>query len=112
MSLIGATVALGIVINDSIILTSATLEASRNLLPSAPLVAAVRRFRPIIITTVTTIAGMLPMALGQEAAARLRSPLALAVIGGLITATVLTLLIQPLIFMKLSKETGNGVGRR
>ncbi len=103
MSIIGFTVALGIVINDSIILTSAviTIKKEQPNNPNAPIMAAGRRFRPIIITTVTTISGMLPMALGTEAAARLRTPLAAAVIGGLITATILTLIIHPLIYMRM-----------
>lgn len=94
MSAIGATVALGIVINDAIILVSAVGAGSA-------VDAAVRRMRPIVITTVTTVAGMLPLALGGEAAARLRVPLAMAVIGGLSAATVLTLVVLPVVLARL-----------
>lgn len=112
MSAIGATVALGIVINDAIILTSA-MRAGPGAGPAAasgaeldardhPAVgAAARRMRPIVITTVTTIAGMLPLAVAGEAAARLRAPLALAVIGGLIGATVLTLVVLPVVLSRV-----------
>ncbi len=105
MAVIGFTIALGIVINDSIIMTSAMVEIEHEGTPKSesPFIAGKRRFRPIIITSITTIAGMLPMALGTESAARLRSPLAVAVIGGLITATVLTLFIQPFIYFRVNR---------
>jgi HAE1 family hydrophobic/amphiphilic exporter-1 len=106
MSLIGFTVALGIVINDSIILTTTMLlmrkEKSGSLNPAIE--AGERRFRPIIITTLTTVVGMFPMALGGGAGANIRSPLAVAVIGGLLTATLLTLLWQPLLYSVILKR--------
>jgi hydrophobic/amphiphilic exporter-1 (mainly G- bacteria), HAE1 family len=56
------------------------------------------RLRPIIMTTVTTVLGLLPMALGIGRGADLRAPLAISVIGGLLVATALTLIVIPVVF--------------
>ena len=56
------------------------------------------RLRPIIMTTVTTVLGLLPMALGIGRGSDLRAPLAIAVIGGLIVATALTLIVVPVVY--------------
>ncbi len=60
--------------------------------------AGVSRLRPICMTTLSTIAGMLPIALALGADGETRSPMAIAVIGGLITSTLLTLVVVPVIF--------------
>ncbi len=60
------------------------------------------------MTTVTTVLGLLPLALGWGAGADLRSPLAVAVIGGLLSATVLTLLVVPVMYSLV--VTGDPVG--
>ena len=57
-----------------------------------------KRFRPIVMTSVTTILGLLPLAIGLGAGAELQRPLAIAIIGGLITSTVLTLIMIPVIY--------------
>ena len=56
------------------------------------------RLRPILMTTATTALGLLPMALGLGEGAEIRTPMALAVIGGLTTSTVLTLLVVPVVY--------------
>jgi len=56
------------------------------------------RFRPILMTTLTTVLGLLPLALGWGAGAELRAPLAIAIVGGLLSATVLTLLVVPVLY--------------
>ena len=56
------------------------------------------RLRPIVMTTVTTVLGLMPMAMGLGRGADLRAPLAIAVIGGLSIATVLTLIIVPVVY--------------
>ena len=56
------------------------------------------RLRPIIMTTVTTVFGLLPMALGIGRGSDLRAPLAIAVIGGLLVATALTLIVVPVVY--------------
>ena len=56
------------------------------------------RLRPIVMTTVTTVLGLMPMALGLGRGADLRAPLAIAVIGGLSIATLLTLIVVPVVY--------------
>lgn len=56
------------------------------------------RMRPILMTTIAMIAGMLPIALGIGAGSEARAPMAISVIGGLITSTVLTLVVIPVVF--------------
>ena len=60
-----------------------------------------KRARPIVMTTVAMVAGMLPVALGWGGDSAFRSPMAIAVIGGLITSTALTLVIVPAVFTVL-----------
>jgi HAE1 family hydrophobic/amphiphilic exporter-1 len=60
------------------------------------------RLRPILITVGTTVIGMLPMAIDKSEGAETRNPLALAVIGGLLTSTLLTLIIVPVIYHTFS----------
>ena len=64
-------------------------------LRQAILDAAERRLRPIMMTTSTTILGLLPLTLGFGESAALRAPIAIAVIGGMVTSTLLTLVIIP-----------------
>jgi len=64
------------------------------------------RLRPIIMTTATTVLGLTPLALGIGAGADLRAPLAVAVIGGLISATLLTLIVVPVIYASLESLRG------
>jgi Cu/Ag efflux pump CusA len=64
----------------------------------AILEAGEARLRPIVMTTVTTVFGLTPMALGIGRGADLRAPLAIAVIGGLLTATALTLIVVPVAY--------------
>jgi multidrug efflux pump subunit AcrB len=70
-----------------------------------------KRARPIVMTTIAMGAGMLPIAVGWGAAdTSFRSPMAIAVIGGLITSTVLSLLVVPVVFTYLD-DLGLWVGR-
>jgi HAE1 family hydrophobic/amphiphilic exporter-1 len=64
-------------------------------LRDAILDAGERRLRPIMMTSLTTILGILPLTLGFGESAALRAPIAIAVIGGLVTSTILTLIIIP-----------------
>jgi HAE1 family hydrophobic/amphiphilic exporter-1 len=97
MSLIGAVILVGIVVNDAIVKVEFInqLRAAGLPLREAILEAGRKRLRPILMTTVTTVLGLLPMALGVGRGADLRQPLALVVIGGLISATALTLIVIP-----------------
>jgi hydrophobic/amphiphilic exporter-1 (mainly G- bacteria), HAE1 family len=100
MSLIGFVILVGIVVNDAIIKVDFILRglARGAALPDAILAAGRARLRPILMTTVTTVFGLLPMALGFGRGADLRAPLATAVIGGMLTATALTLVVVPVAF--------------
>ncbi len=60
--------------------------------------AGVSRLRPILMTSISTIAGMLPIALELGADGEVRSPMAIAVIGGFTTSTLLTLVVVPVLF--------------
>ncbi|MEO1088348.1 MAG: efflux RND transporter permease subunit, partial [Acidobacteriota bacterium] len=62
------------------------------------------RLRPILMTTATTVLGLLPMALGHGEGSELRNPMALTVIGGLLTSTLLTLLVVPVVYRLLSRR--------
>lgn len=100
MAYIGIIMLIGIAVNDSIILVDAINQYKRQGLPrrDAILQAGKHRIRPILMTTLTTILALLPLTLGFGQSASLRSSMALAVIGGLITSTILTLVVIPCVF--------------
>ena len=68
--------------------------------------AAVSRFRPILMTSLSTVLGILPIALGLGAGAESRVPMGAAVIGGLTFATILTLFVIPAIYTYLTSKEG------
>jgi len=90
-------------INDSIILVDAINQLKKEGAPrrDAIIQAGQRRIRPIIMTSLTTILALLPLTFGFGEGAALRSPMALAVIGGLITSTILTLVVIPCVYLVL-----------
>ena len=98
--MIGVLMLMGIVAKNSILLVDFAIEEMRAGKPrlEAILEAGHKRARPIVMTTVAMVAGMLPIALGWGGDADFRSPMAIAVIGGLITSTCLTLVIVPAVF--------------
>jgi hydrophobic/amphiphilic exporter-1 (mainly G- bacteria), HAE1 family len=100
MSLIGIVILVGIVVNDSIVKVDFIVQAREKgmELRQSIVQAGLIRLRPIVMTTVTTVLGLTPMALGIGRGADLRAPLAIAVIGGLIVATLLTLIVVPVLF--------------
>jgi HAE1 family hydrophobic/amphiphilic exporter-1 len=100
MSLIGVVILVGIVVNDAIVKVDFINQARARgaSLRDAILEAGSVRLRPIVMTTVTTVLGLSPMALGLGRGADLRAPLAIAVIGGLSVATILTLIVVPVVY--------------
>jgi HAE1 family hydrophobic/amphiphilic exporter-1 len=108
MSLIGIVILVGIVVNDAIVKVDFINQArtSGRELHAAILEAGRVRLRPIVMTTVTTILGLTPMALGIGRGADLRAPLAIAVIGGLAVATLLTLVVVPVVYSSLEGLRG------
>jgi HAE1 family hydrophobic/amphiphilic exporter-1 len=107
MSLTGCVVLVGIVVNDAIIKVDfINQRRERGMGLRAAIEAAGRaRFRPILMTTITTVLGLLPLALGLGAGAEIRAPLAIAIVGGLLSATVLTLLVVPVLYQLVAQAT-------
>jgi multidrug efflux pump subunit AcrB len=97
---IGILMLMGIVAKNSILLVDFAIEEMRAGKPrlQAILESGHKRARPIVMTTVAMVAGMLPVASGWGGDSEFRSPMAIAVIGGLITSTLLTLVIVPAVF--------------
>ncbi|MBN2415633.1 efflux RND transporter permease subunit [bacterium] len=101
MAYIGIIMLAGIAVNDSIILVDTINRLKEEGLAriDAIVEAGKQRIRPIIMTSLTTILALLPLTLGFGEGAALRSPMALAVIGGLITSTILTLVVIPCVYL-------------
>ncbi|MBR7783703.1 efflux RND transporter permease subunit [Undibacterium luofuense] len=99
-SMIGLIMLMGIVTKNSILLVDyAILARERGIARFEALVDAChKRSRPIVMTTIAMGAGMMPLALGMGADPSFRAPMAIAVIGGLITSTLLSLLVVPAVF--------------
>lgn len=100
-ALIGIVMLLGIVSKNSILLVEYTVVAMRDRGMSrhdAVIDACHKRARPIVMTTIAMIAGMLPIALGLGGDTSFRQPMAISVIGGLVTSTALSLLVVPVTF--------------
>ncbi len=96
-SLIGAVLLVGLVVKNGVLLLEEAEEiAEAGTRPvDAVTQASERRVRPVLMTTLATLAGLLPLAFGIGAGAELQRPLALAVIGGLLTSTIATLGLLP-----------------
>ncbi|MBG1267201.1 efflux RND transporter permease subunit [Nostoc sp. WHI] len=100
ISLIGFVFLLGLANKNAILLVDyinqlrkSGLERTEAILTAAPV-----RLRPIMMTTASTLLGMLPIALGFGAGSELRSPMAVAIAGGLITSTILSLIVVPVVY--------------
>lgn len=98
---IGILMLMGIVTKNAIMLVEFAIEAIHAGKPrdEAMIDAGMKRARPIVMTTIAMVAGMMPSALAVGAGGEFRSPMALAVIGGLIFSTVLSLVFVPAMFM-------------
>lgn len=99
-ALIGIVMLMGLVTKNAILLVDCSLANQEKGMPQFKAVkeAGVSRLRPILMTTLSTIAGMLPIALEIGAGSQVRSPMAIAVIGGMTTSTLLTLIVVPVFF--------------
>ena len=107
-SLIGFLMLMGLSAKNSILLVEYAIEREREGMTQreAILEACHERARPIVMTSLAMMAGMLPTAIALGAGSEFRQPMAVAVIGGLITSTVLSLIIVPVIY-----ELVNGMER-
>ena len=106
-SMTGLILLVGLVVKNGILLLeNAQHHVAEGLSVEDALAAAARRrLRPIIMTTAATLAGLAPLALGIGAGAELQRPLAVAVIGGLTLATLVTLVVTPGLTALLARRT-------
>jgi HAE1 family hydrophobic/amphiphilic exporter-1 len=107
ISLIGMIALLGISVNDAIVkvATIRRLRSDGMGGREAIMEASALRFRPIVMTTVTTVLAMVPMGLGLGTGEQMQRPLAIAIIGGLSIATFLTLFLTPVVYEMLHRKT-------
>ena len=98
---IGSLMLVGIAVKNAILVVEFTKQLRRDGMEprEALLQAGPRRLRPILMTTLATIGGMLPLALGIEAGSSTQAPLGTVVIGGLISSTILSLLVVPTLYL-------------
>lgn len=105
-AIIGILVLVGIVVNNGIVLVDYINQKKEQGLPSyeAILVATEDRLRPILMTALTTILGLVPTAIGLGEGTEFNQPMGIVVIGGLVTSTILTLFIVPILYSLFDKE--------
>lgn len=111
---VGFIILAGIVVNNGIVLVDHINRLRREGMEKkkAIIQAGKARIRPVLMTALTTMGGMLPMALSTGSGSELRAPMAVAVIGGLITATFFTLFVIPTlysVFDRVSKKASQGI---
>ena len=103
---LGLIMLAGIVVNNAIVLLDLINQLRER---GMDRISAIRegarlRLRPIMMTTLTTVLGLLPMALGLGEGSEMRTPMAITVIGGLLTSTMLTLLVVPVMYSLLDRR--------
>jgi HAE1 family hydrophobic/amphiphilic exporter-1 len=111
--LIGLIILSGIIVNNAIVLVDYIGQLQKQGLPKREAIktAARVRWRPILMTTITTVLGLLPMALDFNEGFEIRIPLALTLIGGLIFGTFLTLVFIPLVYDWVVRDAGEEESR-
>ena len=105
-SIMGIILMVGLVVKNGIILfeyVQKLCDEEKMPLGEALVAAGKIRIRPILMTTLATLFGLLPLALGLGSGAELQRPLALAVIGGLLLSTFITLLLMPVLYSSLAR---------
>ena len=110
MSMIGAIMLIGIVVKNGIVLIDyISLNRERGMgIRTAVIDGGRSRLRPVVMTTLTTILGMVPMAVGSGQGSEMWKPMGTAVIGGLTFSTILTLLFVPVLYCTFA---GRGIKR-
>jgi HAE1 family hydrophobic/amphiphilic exporter-1 len=109
---LGMIMLAGIGVNNAIVLVDYINRLRRRGIPEAIITAGSVRLRPILMTTATTVLGLLPMALGLGDGAELRTPMAIAVISGLISSTALTLIVIPSLYAIADTMIAKLLGKR
>lgn len=109
VSFVGIIMLLGIVVNNSILLVDYTNQQKEKGMPTieALEISVQHRFRPIVITALTTALGMLPLAIGIGEGGEMIAPMGTVVIGGLVSSTFFTLFVIPIFYSYIDKETRN-----
>lgn len=98
-SFLGLIMLVGIVVNNSILLIEfIKLEEKNMSLEEALVKAGLHRLRPILMTTITTVVGMIPLSLGMGDGGEILSPLGVSIIGGLLGSTLVTLILVPVLY--------------
>ena len=102
---LGMIMLAGIVVNNAIVLVDYINQLRRSGMKKmdAIIEAGSIRLRPILMTTSTTVLGLLPMALGLGEGAEIRTPMAITVVAGLISSTLLTLVIIPVVYSVIDR---------
>lgn len=103
---LGVIILVGIVVNNAIVLVDYTNQLRRDSgygVRDAVVTAGTRRLRPILMTTTTTVLGLIPMAMGIGEGSELQVPLARVVIGGLTASTLITLVLVPVVYSLLEE---------
>ncbi|MEL6366454.1 MAG: efflux RND transporter permease subunit, partial [Pseudomonadota bacterium] len=106
VAFIGMIMLAGIVVNNAIVMIDTINQLRNGGMPreAAIFEGARTRLRPILMTTLTTALGLLPMAIGLGQGAEVRTPMAITVIGGLLTSTLLTLIVIPVVYSLLDRK--------
>ena len=110
MSIIGLIMLAGIAVSNSIVLVDMINQSRRAgmSIDEAIVFAGRNRIRPILMTSLTTILALLPFILGVGAGSSLRAPMAVAVTGGLISSTIMTLVVIPAVYRLLGRRRAEG----
>lgn len=106
MGLLGAVMLIGIVVNNAIlIIDNVVILRAQGMEPKeAMLISAKEKFRPIIMTSLAAVIGIMPMAFGSGLGSEIRSSCGITVIGGLISSTILSLYVVPLVYIQFIKK--------
>ncbi|MEO0247551.1 MAG: efflux RND transporter permease subunit, partial [candidate division WOR-3 bacterium] len=108
VTLLGFIISLGVSINDSIVVIDFAEQICKDngKMPYECIVEAIRRrLRTLLMTTFTTVLALIPLSLGIGPGGTFESPMALAVIGGIISADLVTLFVLPIIYVKLAQKS-------
>jgi HAE1 family hydrophobic/amphiphilic exporter-1 len=111
---LGAIVLVGVAVNNAIVMITYSLQLQAEGVPLREALARAgqRRLRPILMTTLTTMCGLLPLAIGLGEGGELQAPMARAIVGGLVTSTIGSLLLIPALYMVVEGAKDLVRGRR